>query len=120
MRTKSFIFSVILVCGISLSGLAQRGETPILYTEAGQLDRLVQLYPNPATEFLSVKLPTPTVASAKLAMHSVIGNVIEMEREPIDDYEVRIRVRDLPSGYYFLSIKDEESGLRATYKFLKR
>lgn len=120
MKVRSIILSFILLVGVSFAGFAQRGDASIAYSEAGQLDRLVQLYPNPATEYLSVKLPTPTANSVKLAMHSVIGNILTIEREPVDDYEVRIRVRDLPSGYYFLSIKDEESGLKASYKFLKR
>ncbi len=110
----------MLFLGISLASLAQRGDSPALFSEAGQMDRLVQLYPNPATEYLSVKLPTPHANSVKLALHSVIGNAIIVEKEPVDEYEVRIWVRDLPSGYYFLSIKDEESDLKASYKFLKR
>jgi len=78
------------------------------------------MYPNPASDYLTVKLPTPNASSVQLAMHSVIGNALNIEKEQIDDYEVRIRVKDLPSGYYFLSIKEEHSGLKATYKFLKR
>lgn len=120
MKLRGVILSIIVLSGVSFSGFAQRSDDPTLYSEASQLDRMVQLYPNPATEYLSVKLPTPTASSANLALHSVIGNVLNIERERVDDYEVRIKVRDLPSGYYFLSIKDEESGLKASYKFLKR
>ena len=78
------------------------------------------MYPNPATDYLTVKLQTPNANNVKLAMHSVIGNALSIDKEVIDDYEVRIRVKDLPSGYYFLSLKEEESGLKASYKFLKR
>lgn len=78
------------------------------------------MYPNPATDYLTIKLQTPNAATMNLAVHSVIGNILELEREVIDDYEVRIRVKDLPSGYYFLSIKEDNSGLKASYKFLKR
>lgn len=119
MKISRYILVFGLVLGLSAPAVSQTADGS-LYSETGQLDRLVQLFPNPATEYLSVKLPTPNAASAKLAMHSVIGNVLNLDREVVDDYEVRIRVKDLPSGYYFLSIKDEESGLRATYKFLKR
>ena len=78
------------------------------------------MYPNPATDYLTVKLQTPHASNVKLAMHSVIGNELNIDKEVIDEYEVRIRVKDLPSGYYFLSLKEEESGLKASYKFLKR
>lgn len=82
--------------------------------------KLVQMYPNPATDYLIVRLQTPHASDVKLAMYSVIGNVLNIDKEIVDEYEIRIRVKDLPTGYYFLSIKEEESGLKASYKFLKR
>jgi hypothetical protein len=112
-----FIFSFLL--NFSLLGYGQSEGSPV-YQEVGFTDRLVQMYPNPASDYLTVKLPTPNASSVQLAMHSVIGNALNIEKEQIDDYEVRIRVKDLPSGYYFLSIKEENSGLKASYKFLKR
>ncbi|MEQ9414693.1 MAG: T9SS type A sorting domain-containing protein, partial [Cyclobacteriaceae bacterium] len=92
-------------------------EGSAIYQEVSLPDKLVQMYPNPASDYLTVKLPTPNASSVQLAMHSVIGNVLNIEKEQIDAYEVRLRVKDLPSGYYFLSIKEENSGLKASYKF---
>lgn len=103
----------------SLIGYGQ-SEGSSIYQEASFTDRLVEMYPNPASDYLTVKLPTPNASSVQLAMHSVIGNALNIEKEQISDYEVRLRVKDLPSGYYFLSIKEESSGLKASYKFLKR
>lgn len=120
MKYLRIISVLVILASFSFQGFAQRDDLAPFSTESGALDRMVQLYPNPATEYLMVKLPTPHANTAKLAMHSVIGNVLNMDKEVVDDYEIRIRVRDLPSGYYFLSIKDEESGLKATYKFLRR
>lgn len=117
------MFRAILIFSLFFSysfvGFSQ-SEGSSIYQEIGLTDRLVQMYPNPASDYLTVKLPTPNASSVQLAMHSVIGNALNIEKEQIDDYEVRIRVKDLPSGYYFLSIKEEHSGLKATYKFLKR
>ncbi|MBS1977925.1 MAG: T9SS type A sorting domain-containing protein [Bacteroidetes bacterium] len=78
----------------------------------------VKLYPNPAIDYVSVRFETPVAKTVKLTLHSIIGNAMEVESEVIDDYEVRLKVRDLPSGYYLLALKDNES--RASYKFLKR
>jgi len=111
------IFSFFVA--FSFSGFGQSSAMSFS-REFGQPDKLVQMYPNPATDYLTVKLQTPDAGSVQLAMHSVIGNVLEIEKEQIDDYEVRLRIKDLPSGYYFLSIKEENSGLKASYKFLKR
>lgn len=110
---------VSLLLALSVRGFAQNGENTF-FAETGQVEKLVQMYPNPATDYLTIKLQTPDAGAVQLTMHSVIGNALAIEREQIDDYEVRLRVKDLPSGYYFLSVKEEKSGLKATYKFLKR
>lgn len=115
---KISIFSLFLA--ISFSGYSQSSSSSSFYAESVPVEKLVQMYPNPATDYLTIKLQTPNAATMNLAVHSVIGNILELEREVIDDYEVRIRVKDLPSGYYFLSIKEDNSGLKASYKFLKR
>ena len=108
-----------LLLSFSFTGYGQT-EGSSIYQEVSFTDKLVQMYPNPASDYLTVKLPTPNAGTVQLAMHSVIGNSLTIEREQIDAYEVRLRVKDLPSGYYFLSIKEETSGLKASYKFLKR
>jgi hypothetical protein len=102
-----------------VTGFSQSAESAFLETTS-TVAKLVQMYPNPATDYLIVKLQTPHANDVKLAMHSVIGNVLNIDKEIVDEYELRIRVKDLPTGYYFLSIKEEESGLKASYKFLKR
>lgn len=106
---------------ISFMAFGQEGAGRVAFDpEAVFAPKPVQLYPNPATEYLIVKLNNPNAHSVKLSMHSVIGNVLDFEREQIDEYEVRLQVKELPAGYYFLSINDEESGFKASYKFLKR
>lgn len=102
------------------AGFGQNSPGTSFYSEVGQVEKMVQMYPNPASDFLAVKFQTPDAGNAQLTMHSVIGNNIPIDRELVDAYEVRLRVKELPSGYYFLSIKEERSGLKATYKFLKR
>lgn len=116
-------FRTILIFSFFLS-LSQvsfgQNAGPSVYQEVSYPDKLVQMYPNPASDYLTVKLPTPDAGTVQLAMHSVIGNNLNIEKEQLDEYEVRLRVKDLPAGYYFLSIKEENSGLKASYKFLKR
>jgi hypothetical protein len=82
--------------------------------------RTVQVYPNPTTEFLTVKFESPVAKKSKFMIHNIIGNEIELEPEAIDEYEVRIRVKDLHEGYYFLTVQNEHATSKSTYKFLKR
>lgn len=80
----------------------------------------VEIFPNPATEFINVKFEAPIAKKIRLSVHNVIGNTMEIESEVIDEHEIRIRVKDLATGYYLLSVKDERLNLSSTYKFLKR
>jgi hypothetical protein len=80
----------------------------------------VQIYPNPATDYLTIKFDTPVAKASKLAIHSIIGNSIETEQEAIDDFEIRVKVKDLPVGYYIIAVHDPQNNSRAIYKFLKK
>lgn len=80
----------------------------------------VQLFPNPVTEYLTVKFEEPVAKKTNLSLHNILGSIMETEREVIDDFEVRLRVKDLPTGYYLLSLKDEHTNQHGTFKFLKR
>ena len=80
----------------------------------------VSIFPNPAFEYLNVKFEEPIAKKARLTVHNVIGNAVDVESETIDEHEIRLKVKDLPVGYYLLAVRDEESNSRSTIKFLKR
>jgi hypothetical protein len=112
------ILLLVLACGLALQATAQdRVEAT---ASAPDLVKSVKLYPNPAIEFLSIKFESPQARKAQLSMHTILGNTIEFESEVIDDYEVRIRVKDFNAGVYLISIRNEETGLKGAYKFLKK
>lgn len=85
-----------------------------------RLNDKVQLFPNPATDFLHVKLDNVKVADLDLSIHNIIGNKIPVEIEFLGENEFRIRVKEFAIGYYLLAMQEEESNFKGTYKFLKR
>jgi Secretion system C-terminal sorting domain len=80
--------------------------------------KVVQVFPNPATEFLSIKFETPIAKKVSFTVHNVIGNEMDITPELLDEYQVQIKVKDFHEGYYFVSMQMESS--KATHKFLKR
>lgn len=101
---------------MSLQGMAQEGVE-----NAGvDLSKQVKLFPNPAVEFLSIKFETPQAKKANLDLRNIIGNHLEAESEIVDDYEIKLKVKDLPTGLYLVVIKNDETGLKGAYKFLKK
>ena len=80
----------------------------------------VHIFPNPATEYVHIKVDQFPAEKVQLTLHNIIGNTLEIEKEIVDEHEIRIKVKDLASGYYLIAVKDDESKFRGTYKFLKR
>lgn len=119
MNISKLIVLVGLVA-VSRVGLGQGSEEIGLPGyQHSTIVKSVKLYPNPATDFISLKLEASNTKQIKLTLHNIIGNILEIESEIVDNSEIRLRVKDLPSGYYLLSIKDESSGSQGVYKFLK-
>lgn len=109
-----FTFFAVLA---TFNSFAQKVE---LSVSSGDLSKRVSVFPNPATEYLSVTAEGVEVKDLKIGMFNIIGNEVSVEPDFSDESEIRIRVKDLPSGYYLLTIRDEGTGQRTTKKFLKR
>jgi hypothetical protein len=114
------LFLVVMLASAFQWGWAQsQQDDPGISPERDPI-KSVHIFPNPATEFLHVKVDEFTADKVKLTLHSIIGNQMEIESEVVSEHELRVRVKDLASGYYLLAVKDGESKFRGTYKFLKR
>jgi Secretion system C-terminal sorting domain len=119
MKTWKIVAVLVLSLFAAQRSLGQMRDEPSFH-DKGDPVKSVQLFPNPATDYLTIKFELPHAKTIKLAMNTIIGNSLEVEAEVVDDFEVRIKVRDLPSGYYLLAIHDGEANSQNTYKFLKR
>lgn len=87
------------------------------------LSKAIHIYPNPTnndSDYVNVKVAPLKAQRIKLTLHNIIGNELSVDTEIVDDHELRIRVKDLASGYYLLAVKDQETNFRGTYKILKR
>lgn len=80
----------------------------------------VHLFPNPAVDYVHVRFERIPARQVVLSVHNIIGNEVKVETEIVDEHEVRVRVKELTSGYYLLAVKDLEDHFQGTYKFLKR
>jgi len=86
--------NILLALIIILAGAA-KGQSQSEYT--GQPEKIdvaksVQIFPNPATDFVSVKIESIRAQDLQLSLRNIIGNEISVETEVVDEHELRIRV----------------------------
>jgi hypothetical protein len=79
----------------------------------------IKVFPNPAPEYVNVQLGSLYAKDVRLSILNVIGSELNPEVETINEHEMRIRVKEMAPGYYFLTVKDENSKFKGIYKFLK-
>ena len=117
MRTLNLIFFLVfmLVSGVSFAQVSEVGQP-----ERADVSKAITIYPNPATDFVNVKLTTLNARQARFTMYNILGNEIQTEVEVVDEREVRFRVKELSAGYYLIAVRDEQTQFKGTYKFLKR
>jgi hypothetical protein len=116
MRVFKVIFLFVFAGIFAFSANAQVKEEAFFSDPA----KTVQVFPNPAVDVVSVKFESALAKTAKISLHNIIGNEIQVESEIIGDHEVLLKIKDLPIGYYMITVKQEESNQRSILKFLKR
>lgn len=82
--------------------------------------KAVQLFPNPAIDFINIRFERPDAKTASVSLHNIIGNEIPIEAEVLDEHQIHLKIKDLPTGYYLVTVRQGESNSRNILKFLKR
>lgn len=120
MRSLIIIGIIAVMAASSLEVKAQYHDE---FGGPQSISKLIHIYPNPAndySDYVNVKVAPLKSNRVKLVLHNIIGNEMPVETEVVDEHELRIRIKELSSGYYLLTVSDDESNFRATYKILKR
>jgi hypothetical protein len=114
---------IIIVLFLAMLTLAIEGRSQAREEFGTPVAKTVNIYPNPAgdqSEYINVRVGSLKSDNVKLSLHNIIGNQINVETEVIDEHELRMRIKELAAGYYFVTVRDEASNFRCTYKVLKK
>ena len=118
--TKLIILTFILAFAGLNQGFAQDiGLESRLNNTSLTVENKIEVYPNPAVEFLIVQISNSEMKNVEFEMYSLIGNKVVIKPEQIGTDKYRISVKDFSSGYYFLLVKDEKKRFEKALKFLK-
>ncbi|MBV6646715.1 MAG: T9SS type A sorting domain-containing protein [Cyclobacteriaceae bacterium] len=113
-------FSLALSFGVAAQDLTENqvAENNIFSTALNQVN-IIDLYPNPAVDFLVVEISNLTLEHVELELRSIIGNKIIIRPEELGHGKYRIPVKELASGYYFVVVKDDFDRFKKATRFLK-
>ncbi|UXP32847.1 T9SS type A sorting domain-containing protein [Reichenbachiella agarivorans] len=101
--------------------LASASESSMyVAADAIEVTNQIDVYPNPSTDFIIVKIDNSTLKKVVFQLHSMIGNTVDVKAEEVGKNRYKIDLRTFSSGYYFLIIEDEQSQFKEAYKFLKK
>lgn len=117
--TTFALFWSLAVMSQDLGGNSLVSAEGSFSNKALDLNNNIEIYPNPAAEYLIVEIGNSTLNNAEFEMHSIIGNKIQIRPIDLGDGRYRIPVKDFATGYYFLVVKDEVTRFKKAYRFLK-
>lgn len=118
MRILQILAFMFLLAGFSAQAQTRDEFGPPSSKNA--MERYVTIYPNPAIEFVHVRFKQFPANHVKVELFNIIGNEVQVEKEIIDEHELRVHVKDLAPGYYLIVFKDPQDKFQGTYKILKR
>jgi hypothetical protein len=105
---------------IILSSFAVYSQKPQEQVSGSDLTKGVSVYPNPASDFINVKFEFADPNEVRLVLYTIIGTQVAIEPEILESREIRLKIKDLPSGFYILAFHHESTGTKSSRKFLKK
>ena len=120
--------SILLLCFLfaGMFAFAQEGnnsrdpeENDIIVQDFLDKANRIDVYPNPAQEFLIVQITNSNVQDLKFEIRSLLGQEMIVVPEDLGNGKYRFPVKDFAVGYYFVIVKDSQGILNLAKKFLK-
>ena len=85
---------------------------PTTFTTQGTLSTSVfdepnkiTLYPNPASDFITIRLSNPSSALTEIKLYNITGQEIYSKYHEVNNNKINLNVSNLKTGLYFLKIK---------------
>lgn len=116
--TKTLIFSFMLMMLFAFQSQAQQGKELSAKNSGAQVK--VEVFPNPATNYLTVDLSKLSLDDPKIEIRNIIGSKMRFRSEDLGGKKQRLDVQDYPPGYYLVLVRDDKTKFQQTVRFSKK
>ena len=123
---KHILLSVLFICAVfsfsfAQSGFGQEknGELPYFQNDKIELKNQIDIYPNPASKHIFIKIDNSELEKVEIELYNIIGTSLKFELEEITKSNFKIGVEEFPPGYYLLIVKDPITRFNKAFKFHK-
>ncbi len=81
------------------------GSAPSSIEVMAAIESSLKIFPNPAKSFLTINMKLPSVSQARIALHDMLGNELEVLTENATGiFDKTFDINTLKSGIYFVRI----------------
>lgn len=125
-----FLLILLSALGYSVQAQVRTNSSSSVLNQSGEFsfygDKVidprsnVRLFPNPAVEYLIIEINSESLNNVSFELNNIIGNTFLIRSEALGNNRYKVYVKDLRPGYYFITLKDEDSSYKRTYRFLKK
>jgi len=91
-----------------------------IYAQEKKIELKLDLYPNPATDFVIIESNSNNINDFDFQLHSIIGNKVNVSKDIISNRKIRFSVKEISNGYYFIIVANENSKYKKALRFLKK
>lgn len=118
---------IIFLCFLALSffASAQDGngstdpeEKDVIVQDFLDKANRIDVYPNPATEYIIVQISNNNLQDVKFEIRSLLGTEMIVVPEDLGNGKYRFAVKEFSAGYYFMIVKDSQGMFSLAKKFL--
>lgn len=116
--TKTLVASLLLMVVFAFQSQAQQGSD--LSAKNNDVPVKVEVFPNPATNYLTVDLSKLSLDDPKIEIRNIIGSKMTFRSEDLGGKKQRLDVQDYPPGYYLVLVRDDKTKFQQTVRFSKK
>lgn len=106
IANEDYIFFSDACSGVIRAKISDIIVSGIKETDPQKIEN-IQIFPNPANDFLTIKLANPEFSESKITILNPIGIEVKNMNIQNSSGSINIDIKDIPAGVYFLRIGNE-------------